>query len=324
MAGKILANGRPFAKFAKIFPLQNFPTYGIASRYSSLVEKLTRRRVIPVIATIFLLAYNKLLLVTAKVLFSYTTVYSLPDNQHLIVWIWDSSMPFLGIKFLPLFIACLLVFLFLLLPLNLFLLFTKFSYRLKFVAEYIKPYLDAYQAPFKSNCYFYFGIELLVRSIGFALGYVILDRYKIQAILIFLCIIFLLYICTVKPFRNVINTVLYASYLFNITCMILLVVYFHEKLNKKFKRSISYEILYNSFILIAFMQFGVTVFYYLYINHLYKIKQLKVCFEKISGHFLTCWNKYRYKERKIHTLDTIPLEAFEQLQEELLTIDPTQ
>ena len=53
----------------------------IASRYCSLVEKLTRRRVIPVIATIFLLSYNKLLLITVTVLFSFTNIYSLPDNH---------------------------------------------------------------------------------------------------------------------------------------------------------------------------------------------------------------------------------------------------
>ena len=28
IGGEILANCQPFAKFAKIFPLQNFPTYG--------------------------------------------------------------------------------------------------------------------------------------------------------------------------------------------------------------------------------------------------------------------------------------------------------
>jgi len=52
----------------------------ITSRYSSSVERLTRRRVIPVIATIFLLSYNKLLMATTKVLFSYKTVYRLNDK----------------------------------------------------------------------------------------------------------------------------------------------------------------------------------------------------------------------------------------------------
>ena len=285
----------------------------IASRYSSSVEKLTRKRVIPVIATIFLLTYNKLLLATAKVLCSYRTVHSLPNNERTIIWIWDSSISLVGIKFLILLIFCLLVFFIIILPFNLLLLFTKFSYRFKFVAEHLKPFLDAYQAPLKSNCHYYFGIELLLRPIAFAIGNRILDGDKTIAIATLLCIVFLLYICIVKPFKSKANTFLYGSYLFNVICLILLVLYFNIKL-----KSVPYEILYKSLFLIAFIQFGGTVFYYLYINHLYKIKQLKGCFEKTV---LKCWNKYYNKKKS--TPNAIPLENFEQLQEELLIVDPT-
>jgi len=313
-------------EYAKTWLQFAFPSYllfivvilTIASRYSSSVEKLTRRRVIPVIATIFLLTYNKLLLAIAKVLFSYRIVHSLPDNRNSIIWIYDSSMPLFELKFLALFTACLLIFLIILLPLNLLLLFTKFSYRFKFVAEYIRPYLDAYQAPFKSSCYYYFGIELLLRSVAFALGNRILDSYKTLAIITFLCLIVLLYICTVKPFKSTANTVLYASYIFDIACVILLVVYFNIKL-----KSVSYETLYNIFILIAFVKFGCTVFYYLYINHLHKIKELEGCFKRTSNYLLKCWNKFNCNKRNIAP-DTLPLDNFEQLQEELLAIDPTR
>ena len=79
-------------EYAKTWLQFAFPTYllsivailTIASRHSSSVEK---RRVIPVIATILLLTYNKLLLATAKVLCSYRTVNS---------WIWDSSISLVG------------------------------------------------------------------------------------------------------------------------------------------------------------------------------------------------------------------------------------
>ena len=96
-----------------------------ASRYSSSVEKLTRRRVIPVIATIFLLSYSKILLVTTKVLFSYTNVYSLSDNKKTVIWEWDSSIPLFGLRFSVLFVVCLLMLLLVLLPLSFLLIFTK-------------------------------------------------------------------------------------------------------------------------------------------------------------------------------------------------------
>ena len=289
----------------------------IASRYSSSVEKLTRKRVIPVIATIFLLTYNKLLLATAKVLCSYRTVHSLPDNDWTIIWIWDSSIPLVGIEFLVLLIFCLLVFFIIILPFNLLLLFTKFSYRFNFVAEYLKPFLDAYQAPLKNNYHYYLGIELLLRPIAFAVGNRILDTYKTIAIAALLCIVFLLYICIVKPFKSRANTFLYASYLFNATCLVLLVLFFNIK-----PKNVSYVILYKSLFFIAFVQFGGTVFYYLYINHLHKIKHLKSCFEKTSNCVLKYWNKYYYNKKK-STPNALPLENFEQLQEELLIVDPT-
>ena len=302
-----------------------FPTYllfivgvlTIASRYSSLVEKLTRRRVIPVIATIFLLTYNKLLLTTAKVLCSYRTVHSLHDNENSIIWTWDTGVPILSMEFLSLLIVCMLVFFILILPFNFFLLFTKFSYRLKFVAEYLKPYLDAYQAPFKSHCCYYFGIELLLRPIAFAVGNRILDPHKTLAVVTLLSVILLLYICIIKPFKNKVNTFLYVSYLFNTTCLILIVIYFNTKLS-----SMSYEISYNILHLIAFIQFGCTVFYYLYINHLHKIKRLENCFKRTNIYLQQFWNRFKEHKRNAPP-NLLPLEHYEQLQEELLIIDPS-
>ena len=83
----------------------------ITSRYFSCVERLTRKRVIPVIATIFLLSYSKILLVTAKALFSYTTVHEIDGNniKHKKIWLWDSNIQLFGQQFIPLFVASLII-----------------------------------------------------------------------------------------------------------------------------------------------------------------------------------------------------------------------
>ena len=65
----------------------------VASRYSQRVEKLTRKRVVPVIATIFLLSYNKLLLVTNTALFYYVEVYKLHSNEKM--WVWGYVLLYL-------------------------------------------------------------------------------------------------------------------------------------------------------------------------------------------------------------------------------------
>ena len=196
-----------------------FPSYllfivamlAFASRYSSSVEKLTRRRVIPVIATIFLLSYSKILLVTTKVLFSYTNVYSLPDNRKMVIWEWDSSIPLFGLRFSILFVVCLLVILLVLFPLSFLLIFTKHFYRFNFVVKYLKPYLDAFQAPFKDSHRYYPGVELFIHNLSFVLGSRVLDAPKTQALSNLLCMLLLAYFCAFRPFKCLSKNVLYIS-----------------------------------------------------------------------------------------------------------------
>ena len=53
-----------------------------ASRYVTFIEKLTRKRVIAVIATLYIFALNKMMLVTGKGLFAYSTIHFLRSNVH--------------------------------------------------------------------------------------------------------------------------------------------------------------------------------------------------------------------------------------------------
>jgi len=67
-----------------IFPVYLLCTVAVlvvASRYSVNVERLTRKKVIPVIATLFLLSYNKIMIVTFNVLFSYSTIHHLNSKK---------------------------------------------------------------------------------------------------------------------------------------------------------------------------------------------------------------------------------------------------
>ena len=302
-----------------------FPSYlliivailALASRYSSLVEKLTRKRVIPVIATIILLTYSKLLLVTAKVLFSYTTVYSLPDHHSSIIWKWDSSVPLFGIKFSILFIACLLIFLCVLIPFNLLMLYTKFSYRFRLVAEYVKPYLDAYQASFKDNCSCFFGVELMLRPICYAIGNrIILNPHETLAVNTLIFVLFLIYVCAIKPFKSTVNTVLYISYFVNIGCLVLLVTYFDNNI-----RVMSYAIMYDLFLFVALAEFGITIAYYSYISYLYKVKIIARVVETMTGLLLNCKNSIRGSTNKDIAIELGPLGNYEQYQEELLALN---
>ena len=71
-----------------------------ASRYSVTVEKLTRKRVISVLATLLFLSYNKLLLTTTTVLFYYQPVYHLETNSYKLYWPVDTSITLFDTKFI--------------------------------------------------------------------------------------------------------------------------------------------------------------------------------------------------------------------------------
>ena len=72
--------------YAKVWLQLAFPFYLIfiatltiiTSRYSTTIQRLTARRALPVLATLFLLSYTKILRIVSSVLFFYSTITHLP------------------------------------------------------------------------------------------------------------------------------------------------------------------------------------------------------------------------------------------------------
>ena len=133
---------------------------------------------IAVLATLFLLSYTKLLR-TIIAAFSFTTL-EYPDDEIKVVWLYDGSIGYLDKndgRHIALFLASLLVFLFLFLPYTLFLLFGQCivprldpnKLRCLSWANYLrmKSFLDAYHAPYKDRHRYWIGLLLLVRFILF-------------------------------------------------------------------------------------------------------------------------------------------------------------
>ena len=135
----------------------------IASRYSTRIQRLTARRALPVLATLFLLSYTKILITVSSILFSYSTVTQLPSERSTIVWSIDANVSVLGLRFIILFTACLLIFL-LQVPFSIILLFNRPLQRFYYINKF-KPLLDAYQGPYKDELYYWTGIQLVIRVV---------------------------------------------------------------------------------------------------------------------------------------------------------------
>ena len=192
----------------------------IASRYSIRIQRLTARRALPVLATLFLLSYTKVLLTVSNVLFFYSSIIYLPSSLTAIVWSVDSSIPLSGFKFIILFITCLLLFL-VLIPFNIALIFTKILPNFR-VVNYFKPLLDAYQGPYKIKFYYWTGLQLVIRAIFFGLS--ALDRdINLMLSIILLGVIICLH--KVFPFNKKINNVSEMLSLLNLQA-IFVIVYF--------------------------------------------------------------------------------------------------
>ena len=163
-------------EYAKMWLQLAFPLYLIfiatlliiASHYSTKIQRLTERRALPVLATLFLLSYTKILLTVSSVLFFYSTITHLPSKHTTLVWSVDANVPLFGVKFTILFLVCLILLL-LLVAFNMILLFTRTLSRFQSINKF-KPLLDAYQGPYKDKYYYWTGLQLLIRAVFFGLS----------------------------------------------------------------------------------------------------------------------------------------------------------
>jgi len=163
-------------EYAKMWLQLAFPFYLlliahlliIGSRYSVRIQRLTARRALPVLATLLLLSYTKILLTVCRVLFFFSRIVYLPGKHVKYTWSVDTNIRLFGAKFSILFATCLILFI-ILLPFNILLLFTRVLSRFKLINSF-KPLLDAYFGPYKDKFYYWTGLYLLMRATFFGLS----------------------------------------------------------------------------------------------------------------------------------------------------------
>ena len=156
--------------YAKTLLRLSFPLYLIilaiclivGSRYSTKIQRLTAQRALPVLATLFLLSYTKIMFTVCEVLFCYSSIIRIPNNSITMIWMVDVSAPLFGVKFLIAFLPCIIM-LVILLFFNLLLLFARKLSHFKVINTF-KPLLDAYFGPYKDKFYYWTGLKLLVRA----------------------------------------------------------------------------------------------------------------------------------------------------------------
>ena len=141
------------------------------SHYSTgKVARLFGRNPIAVLATLFILSYAKLLRTIIAALS--VTYPEHPNNSHVAVWLYDGNIKYLGGKHVPLFIVAIVFLLFLFLPYTLLLLLSQWLQLMpkisSLISNYrIKPFLDAYHAPYNDKHRYWIGLFLCIRCVLF-------------------------------------------------------------------------------------------------------------------------------------------------------------
>ena len=116
----------------------------VLCHYSTTAAKLSGRNAVQVLATLFLLSYAKLLRITITA-FSFT-VLEYPDGSVKRIWLYDGNVEYLKGKHIALFVAAVLLLVFISLPYTAALLFIqclqyRSRYRILAWVRRLKPFL---------------------------------------------------------------------------------------------------------------------------------------------------------------------------------------
>ena len=155
-----------------VFPIYIWLLVGlviVVSHFSRRFAKLLGNNPVSVLATLILLSYTKILRALITVL--YVTYLEYPTH-HRMVWLYDGNIDYIGGKHIPLFLMALLVFLFLFLPYTLLLLFFQWLQAISHLrllswvhSARLKPFMDAYHAPYKAKHRYWPGLLLVLRFV---------------------------------------------------------------------------------------------------------------------------------------------------------------
>ena len=141
----------------------------LVSNYSPRFANLLGNNPVSVLATLILLSYTKILRTLIAVF--YITYLEYPTYNRT-VWLYDANIDCLSSKYIPLFTVAVLVFLFLFFPYTLLLLFGQWLQAISYLRLFswvnsarLKPFMDAYHAPYKAKHRYWPGLLLVLRFV---------------------------------------------------------------------------------------------------------------------------------------------------------------
>ena len=247
-----------------VFPVYIWSLTGaiiIASHYSTRASRIFGNNSVPVLATLILLSYTKLLRTIIDIL-SFS-VLDYPNEKQIIVWSFDGNYFYFGAAHTVLLLVAIAVLIFLWLPFTAILLFHQCLRKhsnlrlLKWIYRF-KPFFDAYFGQLKSKHHYWIGLLLIIRLIllvVLAATMAMIPNLNILLMVIVLTFLLILQIYTGFVYKSIILSLLENSFIINLILVGTITLYM--KINGGQNKPV---ILYTSQT-IAFIVFLITITY---------------------------------------------------------------
>ena len=236
----------------------------LASHYSVQISKIFGGNSVPVLSTLILLSYTKLLRTILAAL-SLTELEYLSNNSTstAVVWQLDGGTDYLDSKHMPLFIVAVAVLILLWLPFTGLLTFHQWLQRashrrlLCWVVK-ARPFFDAYTGPLKSRHRYWVGGLLLARCLVLLVFSVTVSNKNASTlfVIVLLVVLALMYVALVGcVYRKRHLFFLECSYILNLGVLSVGTLYVQLSHGNQ-------AALVNTLVGIAFLQFAATVAYH--------------------------------------------------------------
>ena len=239
----------------------------ILSQYSSKMVRLVGRQAIPVLATMILLSYTKLIRTVFQALYFINIQCNGNNNVPLLRWYIDANVQyFRGYCHLPLFLFSLAVLILLIVPYTFYLLtipllegpLSKYMCCCQKLWRYMKPFFDAYGGPYKDKCRFWTGFLLLVRVVlALVVSLDIEATISLDVLTSLLFVIISLYFLLKGIYRYLPLACLEMSFFLNLMFMAYVSV-------QTYKVSNSRQILSVALVTVSFVVFCGIIFYHVW------------------------------------------------------------
>ena len=243
----------------------------LCKRYGK-ISRLMGSHAVPVLSTLFLLSYTKLVRTIVIVLHKREVTLHCTNESVRSVSLWyeDPNVEYAKGKHAGLFGFALLVSVFFVIPYTLFLLLNPFYEKyfsnlqlLKKIWDHFKPIIDAYSGPMKDEYRFWPGLLLVARipvllSVTLVDSFIQSQHFLLSMLLTVLAIVLSLSHCFGGVYKKRMNNVLEVWFLFNLCIM--------ASLSVAFTDDSKVLILYNTCLSVFIFSFILIVVYHLYLQ----------------------------------------------------------